>query len=108
MCGDPQSIEAAPALADHADLAVAPGLARDPGDRRAGVLLFERQIFVVEQTLAVTGPAHVDADGGIAMAGEPAMHLLVARTGAITLAVGDIFEDRRHRTDLGILGQPEP
>ena len=43
---DLQSVEAAPALADHPDLAGAPGLGRDPGDHLERVVLLLPQILV--------------------------------------------------------------
>ena len=51
--------------------------------------------------------AHVDADGGVAVSGEPGVQDGVAGRRAVVLAVRDVLEDRRHRIGLGVLGQPD-
>jgi hypothetical protein len=101
---DLQPVEAAPRDADHGDLAVAPVLAGDPRDGVAAVELFLNRVFVVDQAFAVAGAANVEADRGIAMAGQIVVQTLVARSGAITLAVGEIFENGGHRACA--LGEP--
>ncbi len=50
---------------------------------------------------------HVDADCGIAVLCEIAMHWLIAATGAITLAVWNIFEHGRNGICLGAFRQPQ-
>ena len=42
------------------------------------------------------------------MAGEIGVGERIAPSGAVALAVGQVFQDRRHRLRFGILGQPEP
>ena len=84
------------------------GWAADPGDDVAGVLQFLLGIFVVHQPFGIAVAAHVDADRGIAMAGEIGMRQLIAKDGAVALAVGQMFEDRRHRIVAGILRHPHP
>ena len=102
--GDLQAVEAAPRDADHRHLPVAPILGGDPGDGVAAVDLLTLGVFVVDQAFAVAGAANVEADRGIAVAGEVMVHGLVARPGAVTLAIGEIFENGGHRP--GSLREP--
>ncbi len=99
-----QGVEAAPALAHHADGSVAPGLGGDPGDDLEGVVLLLDQIFVVEQAVRVARAAHVDAQRRIARRRDEAVHGVVAAAGAVALAVGDVFQHRRN--GLGRAGAP--
>ncbi len=102
-----QAVEAAPGDADHAHGAAAPGLGRDPGDDLQGVVLLLLQILAQQQALAVAAAAHVDADGGIAMAGEIGMGERIALRRAVAPAVGEVFQDRGHRIGLGVHGPPD-
>ena len=61
-----------------------------------GVLLLARQIFVGEIAIGIAGAAYVDAAIGDAVAGEPGMHVHVARHGAVAAAIGDHLDDDRH------------
>ena len=65
------------------------------------------RIFVVHQPVGLAVAAHVDADAGIAVAGEIGVGEGVAPGRAVALAVGQVFEDRRHRVALGVLRQPD-
>jgi len=102
-----QAIEAAPGNAHHADIAVAPGLRSRPGDDVAGILQFLLGIFVVHQPFGIAIAPHVDADRGVAVPGEIGMGELVAKNGAVALAVGQVFEDGRYRTISCVLGHPD-
>ena len=86
---------------------VRPGLRRDPVQHLQRVVLLLLQVLALEHALRIAGAAHVDAHGGIAVAGEIGMVQRIALGGAVALAVGQIFEDRRHRVLLGIDGQPD-
>ena len=102
------AVEAAPGNAHHADLAAAPGLRSRPGDDVAGVLQFLLGVFVLHQPVGIAVAAHVDAQAGIAVAGEIRMGQRVARRRAVALAVGQVLEDRRHRILVGIGRHPDP
>ncbi len=52
--------------------------------------------------------AHIDAQAGIAVTGEIGMGQGVARGGAVAFAIGQIFENRRHRIVFGVGRQPGP
>ena len=93
---DLKPVEAAPGNANHPDGTRTPGLSRQPVDDRQAVILFLKQIFPLAYPVAVAGPAHVDAHPGIAMAGEVRMGQVVAGDRAVALAIGQIFQDRRH------------
>ena len=62
-------------------------------------------IHVGHNALAVTGTAHIDAKTGISVRGEKRVVAFVAGTHHVALAVGNIFENRRHGTDA--IRQPE-
>ena len=105
---DLEAVEAAPGDADHAHLARAPGLLGQPRDRLETVLLLERQVLVEHDPVGVTAPAQVEANGGVAVAGEVGMVVGVAHGERVALAVGHVLEDRRHGVVLGVLGKPHP
>jgi hypothetical protein len=50
--GDLQRVEAAPGNAEHADLAGAPALPRDPGDDFQRVVLLLLRVFIEHQAVA--------------------------------------------------------
>jgi hypothetical protein len=102
-----QGIEAAPGDAEHADRAAAPGLASEPGDHLQCIVLLLLHVFVRDQPVAVAGAPDVDARTGIAVAGEVVVHGIVAQPHGIALAIGQIFQQRRHGIACGILGQPQ-
>ena len=102
-----QPVEPTPALAHHADIAVAPGLLRDPRDDLDRVVLFLLDIFVGHVAVGFAGSAHVHADGGVAVFSEIAMHGLVAAARAVALAIRNIFEHGGNRILFGALRQPE-
>ena len=94
---DLQRVEAAPGHAHHADRAAAPGLRREPGDHLERVVLLLLQIFVEHQAVGIARAAHVDADRRRSR-GRRNRHASARRArGAVALAVGQVFEDRRHR-----------
>ena len=106
-CRDLQAVKAAPGNPHHADIAVAPGLPAQPVDHFEGVVLFLQQVLVGHQPLTVAIATHVDPDAGIAMPRHIGMHPLIPRQGAIALAIGQVFEDRRVTPGAGIGRQPD-
>src|SRR5207247_2219995 len=50
---------------------------------------------------------NVDARRGIAVSGEPDMHLFIAEARAVTATVWNIFEDRRNRLRTSLLRQKQ-
>ena len=86
----------------------APGLRGEPGDHLERVVLLLLGVLVRHQPVGIAVAAHVDPHAGVAVAGEVGMGQLVALDRAVALAVGQIFEDRRHRALRGILRQPDP
>src|SRR5262249_55573966 len=106
--GDLQPIEAAPRDADDADLARAPALSGDPVDDLERVVLLLLQVFIEQQAVGFARAAHVDADAGIAVPGIIGMGKSVALRRTVALAIGQVFQDCRHRIALLVLGQPYP
>ena len=92
-----QCVEPAPGDPDHRDAAVAPRLARDPGDHLFAVRKLLLRVFVVEDTVRISGAGYVDSDTGIARRGEHRMGGGVARRGAVALAVRQVLQNRRSR-----------
>ena len=103
--GDLQPVEATPTDADHRHLPVAPVLPRQPVDGIDTVKLFLNAVFVGDGAFAVAGAANVQPQAGIAVPGKIAVHLFVARAGAVALAVGQVFQDQRHLSST--FRQPE-
>ena len=95
--GELQCVESAPRDADHPDVPVAPRLARDPGNHRLPVRELLLRVFVVEDTVRISGAGYVDPDAGIARRGEHRMGGGVARRGAVALAVRQVLQNRRSR-----------
>ena len=87
-------------------LPVAPGLRGEPRDDLETVQLLLLGVLVLDDPAGVAGAADVDADAAVAVAGEPAHLLVVARLRPVAQPVGQVFEDRRHAA--GALRQPEP
>ncbi len=104
---DLKAIEATPALAHHADIAAAPRLRRNPGDDFERIVLFLLDIFVSHVAVGFTRATHINADRGIAVLCEIAMHWLIAAAGAVALAVWNIFEHGRNGIFLGAFRQPQ-
>ena len=96
--GDLQAVEAAPGNADDADGAGAPGLRGDPVQDLQRVVLLLLQILALEHAFGIARAAHVDPHAGVAVAGEIRMRERIALRRAVALAVGQIFQDRRHRS----------
>ena len=94
---DLQPIEAAPGNSHHPDRAVAPGLRRQPGDHLHAVVLFLLGVLVEQQARRFAAAANVDANAGVAVTGQIGMGQRVPLVGAVALAVGQIFQDRRNR-----------
>ena len=65
------------------------------------------QVLVPHEAVGIAVAAHVDAHAGIAVAGDVGVGEGVAPSRAVALAVGQVFQDRRHRLRFGILGQPD-
>ena len=106
--GDLQAVEAAPGNTHHADAPGAPGLGHRPGDHlfRIGQLLLG--VFVVHQAIRITVAAHVHAQAGVTVAGQKRVGERVADDGAVALAVGQVFQDDRHRFFQRIGRHPGP
>ena len=102
-----QPVEAAPGDADHAAGPRAPGLRLEPFQHLETIVLLQLQIFVQQHAVGFARAADVDPHRGIAMAGEEGMGLGIARRRAVALAIGQIFQDRRHGMGLGIHRQPD-
>src|SRR5262245_4046353 len=105
--GHLQGIESTPGLAHHTDSAAAPRLLRDPSDHFQSVVVLLMQIFVEQQSVRIAGASEIDAHGGVSMAREVVVHGLVARACEVTLAVRDVFQDRRNWSRFGVRGQPD-
>ena len=105
--GDLQAVEAAPRDAHHAHLAGAPGLLRQPGDHVAAVLQFLCGVFVVHQALGVAIAAHVHPHAGIPVAGQIGVGQRIAHMGTVPFAVGQVFQDHRHRLLPGVGRHPD-
>ncbi|MNV48706.1 hypothetical protein D3C71_1406280 [compost metagenome] len=105
--GDLQAVEAAPALAHHADIAAAPRLAGNPVDHLECVVLFLLQIFVCHVAIGFACATHVHANRGISLAGKIAVHRLVAPAGSVSLAIGNILENGGNRRLFRALRQPK-
>ena len=69
--------------------------------------LFLLQILILENTLGFAGTPDVHPHGSIAVTGIPRVGQFIAVTGAVTLAVGQVLEDRRNRLVSGVLRQPD-
>ena len=104
---DLERVEPAPRDAPHADVPVAPGLLPDPADDLQGVVLLLLGVLVGEAAVAFAGTAHVDADGGVAEAGDVRLAPRVAHCRAVALPVREVLEDRRNRVGLGVVGEPD-
>ena len=82
-------------------------LGSDPFQDLQAVVLLLLQIFIVEQPVGFAGAPHVDADAGIAVAGEIGMGQVIALRRAVAFAIGEILQDRRHGIPLRIGRQPD-
>ena len=65
-------------------------------------------VLVEYQSVGITRAANVDADAGVAVPGEIVVYGSVAAAHEIALAVGKVFEERRHRPVYRIGRQPDP
>ena len=97
-------VETAPRDAEHAHVAGAPGLPGDPGDHLLAVIELLLCVLVAHDAETVTGAGKVDAQAGIAVAGEPCVLRLVSRTCHVALAIGKVLEECGHRIVFRIRG----
>ena len=72
-----------------------------------GVVLLALYVLIPDQPVAVAGAGDVDARRAVAVGGEPVVRVVVARPGAVAAAIGDVFEDRRHRLGGGLARQQQ-
>ena len=106
--GDLQAVEATPGNAHHADLAAAPGLLHQPGNHGFGIGQLLLGVFVEHDAVRVTVAAHVHPHAGVAVACQVGVGQGVAHDGAVALAVGQVFEHRRHRPFVSVGREPHP
>src|SRR5262249_301872 len=78
-----------------------------PGDDGERILLFLLGVLVAYQSLGIARAANVDTNTGVAVPGEIMVHGRVAATHEIALAIGKVFEERRHRPERRIGRQPD-
>ena len=97
----------APRYPHHPDRAVTPGLPGEPGDHFLCVALLDFEVLVHLHSVGVAGAAHVDAHAGVALSRKPEVVHVVARRSGITLAVGDVLENRRNGALRGRRRQPQ-
>lgn len=102
-----QAVEASPGDAHHAHLAAAPGLRLQPVEDRQGVLELLGQVLIDEHPVGLTGAANVDPHPGIAVPRPVGVHLDIALGGEVALAIGQVFENRRHGMQLGVHRAPD-
>src|SRR5262249_47537142 len=88
-----KSIEAAPGDSHHPDDAAAPGLRGQPRDHLDAIVLLLLCVLVEQQATRFAATTKVDANAGVAVAGEIRMRLRVALVGPVALAVREIFQD---------------
>ena len=106
--GNLQPVETTPRFANHADLAIAPGLRSEPLQNFERIVLLLWQILVQHQAIRVATPTQVDTNRRISMRSEIGMDLCVSLHRRIVLSIRDVFQDRRHRTDRIGLWHPNP
>ena len=100
MGGDLHGRETAVGAADHADLAGAPGLPRDPVYCMYCVELFLRCVLVGVRALTAAGAAAIESRADETVSGELVLQAGVGR--GVVLAVGDVLEQQRLRRLLPI------
>ena len=105
--GDLQGVEPAPGDAHHANGATAPRLRRQPRDHLQRVVLLLLRVFVEQQAIEFAAATDIDANGGIAMAGEIGMRQRIAIIRAGSLAIRQILKDRRNWIADGVDRQPD-
>jgi hypothetical protein len=102
-----QSIEPAPGDSHHPDDAAAPGLRRQPRDHLHAIVLLLLGVLVEEQAIRLAATSNIDANAGVAVAGQIRMRQRVPLVSPVALAVGEILQDRRNRVLFGVIGQPD-
>ena len=105
--GHLQAIEPAPGNPHHPDRAVRPGLRGDPGNQLAAVRQLQLRIFPIDNAIGFTGTTDVDAHPGNAGGGKDRIGGFIPRARPVALAVGEKFENSRHRICFGIVRQPD-
>ncbi len=108
QCRHLQAVEPAPADAHHPHGPGAPILRCDPPNHLDRIRQFLRGIFILHHAFAVAIAANINAQAGIAVRREIRVCQRIPRAGAVALAVGQVFQDRRNRGRAGILGHPDP
>jgi hypothetical protein len=71
-----------------------PGQPVDDLDR---VILFELDVFVIEQTVRLAGAAHIHPDHSVSLGRKIAVHRIVAPARAFAFVVGNVFQDHGRR-----------
>ena len=102
-----KSVDATPANPPHAHVAIAPGLARQPGDDRHAVVLLGQRVFVQHQAFGVASAADVHAHRRVAVSGQVGLGDRITVAGAVAPPVRQVFEHGRYRVGLGIHRQPD-
>src|SRR5262249_17741942 len=84
-----KSIEAAPGDPHHPDNAAAPGLRRQPRDHLDAIVLLLLCVLVEQQATRLAATSKIDANAGVAVAGQIRMRLRVPLVGPVALAAGE-------------------
>lgn len=107
MGRDLQPVKAAPADAHHAYRSAAPRLRGKPVDHLYAIGLFLRGVFILHHAIAVAIAAHIDPHAGISTFGKPRVGQRIPCGGAVTFAVGEVFQNHGHRRGIGIFRPPD-
>ena len=99
--GELQAVETAPRDSDHADGAVAPGLARDPCDHGLAVGELALRVLVVEEAVGFPRPRDIDPQTRISGRRKDAVGGGIPVRGPVPLAVREVFQDGRHGNVAG-------
>src|SRR5262249_56230790 len=87
--------------------APAPGFPPHPPDPLAALILPFLAVSAGQKARALATTSKIDANAGVAVAGEIGMRLRVPLVGPIALAVGKILQDRRDRVPFSVVRQPD-
>src|SRR6266702_2353603 len=102
-----KSIEPAPGDSHHPDDAAAPRLRGQPRDHLDAIVLLLLCVLVEQQATRLAATSDIDANAGVAVAGQIRMRLRVALVSPVALAIGKILQDRGNRVLFGIVRQPD-
>src|SRR5262249_28765834 len=94
----------APGDSHHPDDAAAPGLRRQPSDHLHAIILLLLCVLVGQQATRLAATAKIDANAGVAVAGQIGMRERVPLVSPVALAIGEIFQDRGNRVLLASSG----